>query len=89
LKQRDTRGLKTAEIKFMRHTGGYILLDHRRNEDILEVFKIHLVEQKLAQYKQKLIMSAGWKTLYTQSNSLIIDLSEDEDLDDHKERIQS
>jgi len=27
-------------------------------------------------------MSAGWKTLDTQNNSLTIDVSEDEDLDD-------
>jgi len=27
-------------------------------------------------------MSAGWKTLNTRNNSLTIDLSEDEDLDD-------
>jgi hypothetical protein len=37
LKQRGIRRLKTAEIKFMRRTAGYNLLDHRRNESILAV----------------------------------------------------
>jgi hypothetical protein len=32
LKRRDIRRLKTAEIKFMRCTAGYSLLDHRRDE---------------------------------------------------------
>jgi hypothetical protein len=36
LKQRDIRRLKTAEMKFMRHRAEYNLLNHRRNEDILE-----------------------------------------------------
>jgi hypothetical protein len=41
--------LKTAEMNFIRYTAGYNLLDHRRNEDILE----DPIKQKLAQYKQK------------------------------------
>jgi len=53
LKQRDIRGLNTAEMKLMRHTAGYSLLDHRRNEDILEELTVDPLENKLAQYKQK------------------------------------
>jgi len=30
LKQKDVRRLKTAEMKFMRRTAEYSLLDHRR-----------------------------------------------------------
>jgi hypothetical protein len=33
------RRLKVAEMKFTRHTAGYSLLDHRRNEVILEEVK--------------------------------------------------
>jgi len=51
LKQSDVRRLKTAEMKFMRRTSGYSLLDHRRDEDILEL-RVDPVEKKLAQYKQ-------------------------------------
>jgi hypothetical protein len=36
LKQRDTRRLKRAEMEFMERTAGHSLLDHRRNEDIVE-----------------------------------------------------
>jgi hypothetical protein len=32
LKQRDVRRLKTEEMKFMRNTAGYRLLEHRRNK---------------------------------------------------------
>jgi hypothetical protein len=40
-------------MKFTRPTAGYTLLDHRRNEDILEELQVDLVENKLTQYKQK------------------------------------
>jgi hypothetical protein len=40
-------------MNFMRHTAGYSLLDHRRNEDILEEFNVDPIEKKLAQCKQK------------------------------------
>jgi len=38
-----------------RRTAGYSLLDHRRNDDILEKLKADPVENKLPQYKQKLL----------------------------------
>jgi hypothetical protein len=46
---------KTAEMKLVRPTAGYSLLDHGRNEneDILDKLKVDPVERKLAQYKQK------------------------------------
>jgi hypothetical protein len=70
-------------MKFMRPTAGHILLDCRRDENILEKLKVDPMLNKLAQYKQKCyIMSAGWKTFDTQNNSLTIDLSKDKDLDD-------
>jgi len=43
---------KDAEMEFMRRTKGYSLLDHTRN-DILEEIQVDPVENKLAQYKQK------------------------------------
>jgi hypothetical protein len=35
-------------MKFMRRTAGYSLLDHRRNENILEELQVDPVEKKLA-----------------------------------------
>jgi hypothetical protein len=49
----DLIRLKTEEMISMKRTVGYSLLDSRRNEDILEEFKLDPVEKKLAQYKQK------------------------------------
>jgi len=70
-------------MKFMKHTAGCSLFEHRRNEDILEELILHPVEKKFAQYKYNdYITSAGRETSDTQNDSLIIDLSEDEDLDD-------
>jgi len=40
-------------MKFMRRITGYSLLDHKKNEDILEELKVDPIENKLAQYKQK------------------------------------
>jgi hypothetical protein len=37
LKQGDIRRLRASKMKFMKNTAGYNLLDHRRNEDILEL----------------------------------------------------
>jgi len=40
-------------MKFMRRITGYSLLDHKKNEDILEELKVDPIENKLAQCKQK------------------------------------
>jgi hypothetical protein len=63
---------KAAEMKFMRPTGVYSLLDHGRSEDILELNVDAM--KKIAQYKQK------W--LNHVSRREMLDLSEEE-LDDH------
>jgi hypothetical protein len=42
---RDTRRLKTAEMKFLRPATGYNSLNHRRNEDVLEECKVDPVER--------------------------------------------
>jgi hypothetical protein len=39
LEETGIRGLKTAEMKFVRCVAGYSLLDLRRNEDILQELK--------------------------------------------------
>jgi len=39
-------------MKFMRRTAGHSLLDHRRNEGILEELKVDPVENKSAHYKK-------------------------------------
>jgi hypothetical protein len=70
-------------MKFMRHTAGYSLLDHRRNDNILgELKQIQYISNQYNINKNGEIVLAGWKTLDTQNNSLTIDLSKDEDLDD-------
>jgi hypothetical protein len=40
-------------MKFIRLPARYSLLDHRRNEDILEGIKVDPFEKVLSQYKQK------------------------------------
>jgi len=52
----------------MRCTAGYNILDHRKNEDILEELKVDLVEKKLGQYKQKCLNNVS-----RINNSLTID----------------
>jgi hypothetical protein len=48
MKQRDTRRQKTAEMKLMTCAAGYMLLDHRRNEDILKELNADPAEIKSA-----------------------------------------
>jgi hypothetical protein len=51
LKKSDVRKPMTAEIKFMRRTSGYGLLEHRRDGDILDERDVDSGENKFAQYK--------------------------------------
>jgi hypothetical protein len=46
LKQKDIKRLKTEEMKFIKRTAGYNLLDHRGNEGILEELKVGPIENK-------------------------------------------
>jgi hypothetical protein len=39
LRQKDKNQLTSSETKFFRRTAGYILFDHKRNEEILEDVK--------------------------------------------------
>jgi hypothetical protein len=53
VKQCDKNRLRTAEMKYLRQTAGYTLLNHKRNEEILELHVTHL-EDKLCTYRHKL-----------------------------------
>jgi hypothetical protein len=43
--------LASIEIKFFRRRAGYVVFDHRRNEEILEELKLEPVDEKLRRYK--------------------------------------
>jgi len=43
--------LTSIEMKFFGRTARYTLLDHRRNEEILEDWKVEPVYKKLSRYK--------------------------------------
>jgi hypothetical protein len=45
IEKTDIRSIQTVEMKFMKRTARYSLLDHRRNEDILKEIKIYPVEK--------------------------------------------
>jgi len=68
----------------MRSTAEYILSYRRRNEDILEEIKVDPAGNELAQYMQKWLNSVcRMENSRHTKNSLTIDLSEGEDLNDH------
>ncbi|KAJ4435830.1 hypothetical protein ANN_18449 [Periplaneta americana] len=43
--------IKATEMKFLRRTAGYTLLDRKRNEEILEQLEVESVEEKISRYK--------------------------------------
>jgi hypothetical protein len=45
--------LQTAEMKYLRRTAGYTLLNHKRNEEILEELHVTPLEDKLCTYRHK------------------------------------
>ncbi|KAJ4438692.1 hypothetical protein ANN_14639 [Periplaneta americana] len=51
LRKCDERRLTTAEMRFMRKTAGYSLLDHHRNVEILKKLKIDSTVHYLQQYR--------------------------------------
>lgn len=50
-KNKNKNLLTSVEVKFFRRTAGYTLLDHKRNEKILEKFKVEPVDEKIRRYK--------------------------------------
>jgi len=44
IEKTDIRSIQTVEMKFMKRTARYSLLDHKRNEDLLEELKVDSVE---------------------------------------------
>jgi len=42
---------QSIEMKFFRRTAGYILFNHKRNEEILEEMKVEPVDEKLRRWK--------------------------------------
>jgi hypothetical protein len=52
LYEQERKTMKTAEMKFMRHTAGCSLSDQRRNDDIVEELTVGPIENKLALCKQ-------------------------------------
>jgi hypothetical protein len=53
IKQCDKNRLRTAEMKHLQRTAGYTLLDHKRNEEILEELHVTPLEDKLCTYRHK------------------------------------
>lgn len=47
----DERRLTTAEMRFLRKTAGYSLLDHKRNDAIVEELKVQPVIKYLQEYR--------------------------------------
>jgi hypothetical protein len=43
--------LRTAEMKYLRRTAGYTLLDHKRKETILEELHVTPLDEKLSTYR--------------------------------------
>jgi hypothetical protein len=49
----DKNTLPTAEMKCLRRTAGYNLLNHKRNDEILEELHVTPLEDKLCTYRHK------------------------------------
>jgi hypothetical protein len=50
LTQQHKSRLKAPEMKFLRRTAGYTLLDHKKNENILQELNITPVLEKITKY---------------------------------------
>jgi hypothetical protein len=71
-------------MKYLRRTAGYTLLDHKRNEEILEELHVTPLEDKLCTYRHKWFQ----RVYRMEDNRLPKQLlnyhpKEDDDLEDH------
>jgi hypothetical protein len=51
LTQQDKSRLKASEMKFLSRTAGYTLLDHKKNQDILQELNTTPVLEKITKYR--------------------------------------
>jgi hypothetical protein len=69
IKQFDKNRLRTAEMKYLRRTAEYTLLDHKRNEEILQELHVTPLEDKLCTSDTSgSNMFIEWKTTGSQNN---------------------
>jgi hypothetical protein len=57
--------LKASEIKFLRRTAGYTLVDYKKNEDILQELNTTPVLEKITKYKHNWV-----KHVHCMNNSI-------------------
>jgi hypothetical protein len=53
LRKQDKTGLTTSEMKFLRKTAGYTLMDHKQNEEIIQELRVAPIINKIQNYKTK------------------------------------
>jgi hypothetical protein len=72
-------------MKYLRRTAGYILLDHKRKEEILEELHVTPLEEKLCPYRHSWFQHVHRMKDYRLPKQLLnyIIQMEDDDLDDH------
>jgi hypothetical protein len=83
LKKQDKTKLTTPEIKFLRKTAGYTLMDHKQNKEIIQELQVAPIINKIQNYKTKWIhMSQEWMTKDILKKCCNTNLEEREDLED-------
>jgi hypothetical protein len=55
LGKQDKTRLTTSEMKFLRKTAGYTLMDHKQNEEIIKELQVAPIINKIQNYKTKCI----------------------------------
>jgi hypothetical protein len=54
IRRTDERRLISAEMRFLRRSGGYTRWDHKRNEDILTELRMSQITEFIYQYRKNL-----------------------------------
>jgi hypothetical protein len=68
IKECDKIRLRTAEMKYLRRTAGYTLLDHKWNEEMLEELHVIPLEEKLCTYTIGSNTFIEWRNTGSQNN---------------------
>jgi hypothetical protein len=51
IKKRDTSGIQSAEMKFLRSVKGCARMDHVRNEEIRTELEMYAIQDKITEYR--------------------------------------